>query len=79
MDSESTATVKVGYDGKPGETVAAAKTPLGSYSAIDTSFTSWGIGVLFPLLPLGAAVLTACLAVRAARKCLRLDVPSASP
>ncbi|MFJ1581309.1 hypothetical protein [Streptomyces sp. NPDC088182] len=68
MDSASTDTEKVGYDGKAGETVAAAKTPLGTYTVIETSFTSWGMGVLYPLLPLVAAVLTANLAVRAARQ-----------
>ncbi len=76
-DGESIGTVKVGYDGKAGETVAAAGTPLGTYAVIDTSFTSWGVGVLYPLLPFMAAGLTACLAVRAARRCLRWSVSSA--
>ncbi|MFB6518500.1 hypothetical protein [Streptomyces sp. NPDC056401] len=70
VDSESTDTVKVRYDGKAGETVAAAKTPLLTYAVIDTSLTSWGMGVLYPLLPLVVAVLTAYLAVRAAGQCL---------
>lgn len=77
VDGKSTDTVKVGYDGKAGETVAAAKTPLGTYEVIDTSFTSWGMGVLYPLLPLVGAGLAAYLAVRAARRCLRRSASSA--
>ncbi|MEI5035071.1 hypothetical protein RB201_27570 [Streptomyces sp. S1A(2023)] len=71
VDGESIGTVRVGYDAEVGETVAAAKTPSGSYAVIDTSFTSWGMGVLYPLLPLVAAGLTGYLSVRAARRGLR--------
>lgn len=76
VGSENTDTVKVRYDGKAGESVEAARTPLGTYVVIDSSFTSWGMGVLYPLLPLVVAVLTAYLAVRAARQGRRLNVPS---
>ena len=78
VDSESTDTVNVGYDGKPGEIVSAARTPLGTYTVVDTSFTSWGMGVLYPLLPLVVAVLTGYLAVRSVRRGLRLRLSSAS-
>ncbi|MEU4178002.1 hypothetical protein [Streptomyces sp. NPDC026589] len=77
VDGESIGTVKVGYGDKVGETVSAAKTPLGTYAVIDTSLTSWGMGVLYPLLPLVVAGLTAYLAVRAARRCLSRSVSSA--
>ncbi|MFI1929088.1 hypothetical protein [Streptomyces sp. NPDC020330] len=78
-DGASVGTVKAGHDAEAGETVAAARTPLGSYAVIDTSVTSWGVGVLYPLLPLMAAGLTGYLAVRAARRCLRWNVSSAVP
>ncbi|MFJ2394857.1 hypothetical protein ACIOTI_19155 [Streptomyces sp. NPDC087843] len=77
VNGESTDTVKVGYDGKVGNTVKAAREPLGTYQVIDTSFTSWGMGVLYPLLPLAAAGLTTYLAARAARRCLRSSASSA--
>ena len=78
VGSESTDTVTVQYDGKPGETVSAAQTPLGTYAVVDTTFTSWGTAVLFPLLPLLVTVLTAYLAVRAVRRGQRLSVSNAS-
>lgn len=78
VGDKSTDTVKVTYDGRSGEVVSAARTPWG-LEVIDTSFTSWGTAVLYPLLPLGAAALTAYLALRAARRARRPTTSSASP
>ncbi|MBT3158229.1 hypothetical protein KQH42_29530 [Streptomyces sp. CHA1] len=57
-------TVKVRYEGHQGETIRAAQTPWGGYETVDTGFVSWGIAVLAPLLPLGAAAAAGALAVR---------------
>lgn len=78
LGDESTDTVKVRYDGRSGEVVSAGRTPWGNLEVIDTSFTSRGTAVLSPLLPLGAAALTAYLALRAARRARRPTTPSAS-
>ncbi|MEU0411049.1 hypothetical protein ABZ307_24975 [Streptomyces griseorubiginosus] len=48
-------TVKVSYDGHPGETVQVAREPWGGYEAVDTGFLSWAIAILFPVVPLLAA------------------------
>ncbi|MEY6565069.1 hypothetical protein AB8B12_08975 [Streptomyces sp. PGLac3x] len=64
-------TVKVRYEGHQGETIRVARTPWGRYEAVDTGFVSWGIAVLAPLLPLGAAAATGGLAVREIRRARR--------
>ncbi|MFI6543540.1 hypothetical protein ACIBO9_09875 [Streptomyces prunicolor] len=55
-------TAKVAYKGRVGETVRAARTLWGGYEPVKTDFVSWGIWILFPLLPLfgtaGAGALT---------------------
>ncbi|GHG04508.1 hypothetical protein ACFFSH_34205 [Streptomyces filamentosus] len=61
-------TIKVTYDGYPGETIRAAQKPWGSYEAVDTGFVSWGIAVLMPVLPFGATVAAGALAVREFRR-----------
>ncbi|MFF7475248.1 hypothetical protein [Streptomyces sp. NPDC008092] len=61
-NSTNARTVEVSYKGHEGETVRAARTPWGSYELVDTGFVSWGIWILFPMLPLfgtaGAGALT---------------------
>lgn len=61
-------TIKVRYNGHQGETIRAAQKPWGSYEAVDTGFVSWGIAVLMPVLPLGAAVAAGAFAVREFRR-----------
>ncbi|TGA93681.1 hypothetical protein E2651_35785 [Streptomyces sp. MZ04] len=74
---DNTDTVKVTYDGRSGEVVSAGRTPWG-LEVIDRSFTSWGTAVLYPLLPLGTAALTAYFALKSARRARRSTTPSAS-
>ncbi|MEU3083341.1 hypothetical protein CLM85_10870 [Streptomyces albidoflavus] len=64
-------TIEVRYEGRQGETIRVARTPWGRYEAVDTGFVSWGIAVLAPLLPLGAAAATGALAVREIRRARR--------
>ncbi|MET7558277.1 hypothetical protein ABZS72_29140 [Streptomyces albidoflavus] len=64
-------TVEVRYEGRQGETIRVARMPWGRYEAVDTGFVSWGISVLAPLLPLGAAAATGALAVREIRRARR--------
>ena len=61
-------TIKVTYDGHRGETIRAAQVPWGSYEAVDTGFVSTGIAILFPVLPLFAAVGAGALTVREFRR-----------
>ncbi|MFI1677346.1 hypothetical protein [Streptomyces sp. NPDC020607] len=68
-------TVLVRYDGEPGEVVHAARTPWGTFEVVDKGFTSWGTAALYPLLPLGAVVMTVCLAVRCGRRGKRQTTP----
>lgn len=78
VDDVSAGTVRVRYDGKQGEVVLAGRTPWGTLEVMDKSFTSWGMAVLSPLLPLGAAALTAYLALRSGRRGKRQPASSAS-
>lgn len=78
VGDKSTDIEKVAYDGRSGEVVSAARTPWG-LEVIDTSFTSWGTAVLYPLLPLGATALTAYLALRDARRARKPTLPNTPP
>ncbi|GAA4792925.1 hypothetical protein GCM10023329_51430 [Streptomyces sanyensis] len=71
-------TVTVRHDGRQGEVVPAARTPWGTPEAVDTRLTSWGTALLSPLLPLGAAALTAYGAVRSGRRGKRQTAPGVS-
>ena len=68
-------TIKVRYNGHKGETIRAAQKPWGSYEAVDTGLVSWGIAILMPVLPLGAAVGAGVFTVREFR---RAGQPAAS-
>ncbi|MFJ9544211.1 hypothetical protein ACIRPX_44390 [Streptomyces sp. NPDC101225] len=75
QNTASARTVKVRYDGHPGETIRVAQKPWGSYEAVDTGFVSWGIAVLMPVLPLVGAATAGALTVREFRQARR---PAAS-
>jgi hypothetical protein len=78
VDDVSTDTVMVRHDGKRGEVVPAVRTPWGAFEVVDRSFTSWGMAVLSPILPLTGAGLTAYFALRAGRHAKRQTTPIAS-
>ncbi|MFE9045966.1 hypothetical protein ACFYOG_34360 [Streptomyces sp. NPDC007818] len=67
VDGASTDSVTLRYDGEPGDVVAAARTPWGTFEVVDKSITSWATAVLYPLLPLVATAVTAYLARRSVR------------
>ncbi|MFE4860047.1 hypothetical protein [Streptomyces sp. NPDC056670] len=67
----SMVTVTVGYDGKRGDVVPAARTPWGTFEVVDKSFTSWGTAVLIPILPLVATAMTSYFALKSGRRARR--------
>lgn len=71
LDTAPVRTVKVQYDGHEGETVRVARTPWGGCVPVDTGLVSWGIAVLFPLVPLAATGIAGALTVREVRRTRR--------
>ncbi|WP_427920352.1 hypothetical protein [Streptomyces sp. cg40] len=61
-------TAKLSYKGHEGETIRAARTPWGSYDAVDTDFVSRSISILLPVVPLLGTVGAGALTVREFRR-----------
>ncbi|MFJ4848157.1 MULTISPECIES: hypothetical protein [unclassified Streptomyces] len=64
----SRAPVMVRYQGRPGDVVSVVHTWWGTHVATDHSVLNWALGILLPVVPLGAAVLCGCGATREARR-----------
>ncbi|MFF6780153.1 hypothetical protein [Streptomyces sp. NPDC012510] len=77
LDTTATRTVTVSYDGRKGEVIRAVRKPWGGYEAVDRSLVSWGVAVLFPVLPLCATGGAGALTVREVRR-VRREVSASS-
>lgn len=71
--------VRVVADHKPGETLAVARTPWGSYVPTNPDFTTAATAVIVPLFPLAGGIVCGWLGLRGRISWCRSHMPRAGP
>jgi hypothetical protein len=66
-----THTVKIPYEGHPGEVVRVVRKPWGSYEPVERGPVAWGIWVLAPVLPAIGTAAAGWLTLREIRRVQR--------